>query len=199
MMIGFAVDKMTSDKLLETPAPAHGASYTDKEPPPFGHQLLEYFSFDPGYINLNHGILFSITAHLAGDPEWGDVLGSYGSIPIPVSRACKAIGDEVEGNPDKFIRLTYEALWIRCRERIAKLLGAGIDECVLVPSATHGVNTVLWNIDWKKGDAIIKSMASITFPWGATEVFSSEHNIRCCRQHCKIHRRHQPRSYVGDD
>ena len=54
-MIGFVVtDKMTSDKLPETPAPA---SYIDKQPPPFGHQLLEYFHFDPGYINLNIGSL----------------------------------------------------------------------------------------------------------------------------------------------
>ena len=57
MMIGFVADKMTSDKSLETPAPARSASYTDKRPPPFGHQLLEYFSFDPGYVNLNHGLL----------------------------------------------------------------------------------------------------------------------------------------------
>ena len=33
------------------------ASYADKQPPPFGHQLLEYFQFDPGYINLNNGLL----------------------------------------------------------------------------------------------------------------------------------------------
>lgn len=55
--IGFVADKMTSDKLPETPAPASGASYTGKQPPPFGHQLLEYFHFDPGYINLNNGSL----------------------------------------------------------------------------------------------------------------------------------------------
>ena len=119
-----------------------------------------------------------ITTHLADDPEWDDIVGSYGSLPIPVSRACRAIGDEVEGNPDKFIRLTYEALWIKCRERIAKLIGAHVDECVLVPSATHGVNTVLRSIDWNEGDAIIKSTGFVTFPGGATEAFSSEHNLR---------------------
>ena len=58
------------------------------------------------------------------------------------------------------MRLTYAALWIRCRERVANLIGAGVDECVLVPNATHGVNTVLRNIDWKKGDVIVQSMAS---------------------------------------
>lgn len=57
MIEKFAADKMTSDKPLETPAAPHSASYTDKQPPPFGHQLLEYFSFDPGYVNLNNGSL----------------------------------------------------------------------------------------------------------------------------------------------
>jgi selenocysteine lyase/cysteine desulfurase len=78
-------------------------------------------------------------------------------MPIPVSEACQAIVNEIEANPDRFIRLNYEARWIRCRERIADFIGAEVDECVLVPNATHGINTVLRNIDWKKGDVIIKS------------------------------------------
>ena len=24
-------------------------------PPPFGHQLRQYFPFEPNYVNLNHG------------------------------------------------------------------------------------------------------------------------------------------------
>jgi len=102
---------------------------------------------------------FLIVAHLGDDPKWVDIPGSYGSIPIPVSQACKIIADEVEGNPDKFMRLTYEPLWNRCVERIANLIGADVDECVLVPNTSHGVDTVLRNIDWKKGDVIIKSTA----------------------------------------
>lgn len=97
-------------------------------------------------------------ARLTDGPDRGGISGSYGSVPVPVSEACKVIVDEVEANPDKFMRLTYEARWIRCRERIADLIGAEVDECVLVPNATHGINTVLWNIDWKKGDVIVKSM-----------------------------------------
>lgn len=46
---------MTSNKSLETPASVRVASYPDEEPPPFGHPLLEYFSFNPGYVNLNNG------------------------------------------------------------------------------------------------------------------------------------------------
>jgi len=56
-VIGFVADEMASDKLPKAPALARSASYTDKQPPPFGHQLLEYFHFDPGYINLNNGLL----------------------------------------------------------------------------------------------------------------------------------------------
>ena len=96
--------------------------------------------------------------NLAGDTKWYDILGSYGALPAPVSETCRAMADEVEANPDKFMRLTYEPLLARCRERTAKLLGAEVDECVLVPCTTHGVFTVLMNFDWKKGDVIIKSM-----------------------------------------
>jgi len=56
-MIEFAADKMTSDMSLETPPTAYSTSYADKQPPPFGHQLLEYFNFNPGYVNLNNGSL----------------------------------------------------------------------------------------------------------------------------------------------
>lgn len=55
------------------------------------------------------------------------------------------------------MRLKYNALWTNCRERVARLIGAHVDECVFVPNAIHGVNTVLRNIDWKKGDFILKS------------------------------------------
>ena len=82
--------------------------------------------------------------------RWG-VPGSYGSIPIPVIQACKAITDEVESNSDKFMRLKYEGLWTKCREKVARLIDARVDECAFVPNAIHGINTVLNNIKWRKG------------------------------------------------
>ena len=93
--------------------------------------------------------------------EWDDFLGSVGSPPGPVIDACKDLVDEIEANPDRFIRLTYDPRWIRCCERVADLIGAERDECVFVPSATHGVDTVLKNIDWKKGDVIIGSRTAV--------------------------------------
>ena len=47
---------MTIDKFSENAALAQGAPYTDKGLLPFGHQLLEHFSFAPGYVNLNSGL-----------------------------------------------------------------------------------------------------------------------------------------------
>ena len=90
----------------------------------------------------------------------GEILGSYGSVPSPVMQACKAIADEIEANPDLFMRLKYGELLTKCRKRIARLLGAGVEECVLVPNAIHGINTVLRNLSWKRGDIIIKSCGS---------------------------------------
>jgi len=94
----------------------------------------------------------------------GLLSGSYGSVPAPVSEACKVITDEIEANSDKLMRLAYEPRSTRCRERIANLIGAETDECVLVPNATHGVETVLRNISWKEGDIIIKRRAVISSP-----------------------------------
>lgn len=47
--------KMAIDKLLGAVTPTLNVSYANTQPPPFGHQLLDYFSFDPGYVNLNNG------------------------------------------------------------------------------------------------------------------------------------------------
>ena len=88
------------------------------------HQLLNYFSFDPG---------------------------SYGSISIPVIQACKAITDEVESNSDKFSRHLVQSPPYFNRMKVARLIDARVDECVFVLNAIHGINTVLNNIKWRKG------------------------------------------------
>ncbi|KAF7347351.1 PLP-dependent transferase [Mycena venus] len=110
-------------------------SWRDKKPPKFGHAMLEYFPFDPAYINLNHG--------------------SYGSLPRPVMEACKVMDSEAESNPDRWNRFTYIPRLTNVRERIASLIGAKAEECVLVPNASHGISTVLRNIEWQKDDIIV--------------------------------------------
>ncbi|GBE88395.1 Hercynylcysteine sulfoxide lyase [Sparassis crispa] len=105
------------------------------EPPPFGHALKHFWAFDAGYVNLNHG--------------------SYGSQPLPVIFASTKITMLAERNPDKFHRVTYMPMLKEARGRVANLIGAELDEVVLVPNATHGINTVLRNFEWKESDVML--------------------------------------------
>ncbi|KAF7337729.1 Arginase/deacetylase [Mycena sanguinolenta] len=70
-------------------------SWRDKKPPQFGHAMLEYFAFDPGYLNLNN-----------------------------VVEACRAMDVEAETNPDRWMRFTYSPRLTDVRRRIATLIGA---------------------------------------------------------------------------
>lgn len=71
--------------------------------------------------------------------------------------ACEKLSYEVEANPDRYMRITYTPLLNAVRARLAELVGAETDECVMVTNATHGVNTVLRNLEWKEGDVIVGS------------------------------------------
>ncbi|KAF8075269.1 pyridoxal phosphate-dependent transferase [Lyophyllum atratum] len=107
-----------------------------KQPPPsLGHDVLKYFAFDPTYLNLN--------------------AGSYGATPLPVLAAINKLTLEIEGKPDLFHRLTYQPRLIDVRRRLAQLIGADVDEVVLVPNASMGINTIMRNFEWEKGDTII--------------------------------------------
>ncbi|ORY28005.1 pyridoxal phosphate-dependent transferase [Naematelia encephala] len=103
--------------------------------PEFGHGMLKYWKFAPGYVNMNHG--------------------SYGSPPRPVIEAMHKLSDQIESNPDLFMRRSYFSLLEDVRERTAKLIGARTDEVVIVPNATHGINTIATNIKWVEGDVIL--------------------------------------------
>ena len=49
-----------------------------------------------------------------------------------------------------------------CREAIAKLVGAEADELVLVPNATHALNVVLRNFEWRDRDVLIGGQYDIS-------------------------------------
>ncbi|PCH42560.1 PLP-dependent transferase [Wolfiporia cocos MD-104 SS10] len=105
------------------------------KPPPFGHAIKPYWAFDPAYINLNHG--------------------SYGSAPLPVLFKCAELSTLSERNPDLFHRISYIPLLKDARKRVADVIGADHDEVVLVPNATHAINTVLRNLEWREGDVLM--------------------------------------------
>ncbi|KAL1740045.1 pyridoxal phosphate-dependent transferase [Schizophyllum fasciatum] len=104
-------------------------------PPPFGHALAEYFLTRSDYINLNHG--------------------SYGSCPKPVLEWAFDADREIEGNPDQFMRIDCAPLLAKVRAQLAEYIGVKPSEVVLVPNASHGLNTVLWNLEWAAEDTIV--------------------------------------------
>lgn len=53
------------------------------------------------------------------------------------------------------MRRTYQPILESVRARVANLIGAETDECVIVPNASHGINEVLRNFIWQPGDVLI--------------------------------------------
>jgi selenocysteine lyase/cysteine desulfurase len=83
------------------------------------------------------------------------MIGSYGTIPRPVSIAKEKLRVQIEGNPDRFMKRDWLPLLNDVREKSAGIIGAKAEECVIVPNTTHGVNTILHNIKWTAGDRIV--------------------------------------------
>lgn len=81
---------------------------------------------------------------------------------MPVRVACDKLSARVEANPDRFMRIDCIHHWNEARTRVAKLIGAETDECVLVNNTSHGITTVLRNFEWNEGDIIIGGRSRIT-------------------------------------
>ncbi|GJE88634.1 PLP-dependent transferase [Phanerochaete sordida] len=113
-----------------------GSTYDPSaKPPPFGRALRKFWGFEETYVNVNHG--------------------SYGSLPLPVLAQCNRLSLLAEANPDRFHRSTYMPMLADARKQIAELVGAEHDEIVIVPNTTHGLNTILRNIEWRTGDIVL--------------------------------------------
>ncbi|EPS33714.1 hypothetical protein PDE_08676 [Penicillium oxalicum 114-2] len=101
----------------------------------FGKPMLQHWLFDPSYKPLNHG--------------------SFGAHPAPVRDAHRSFLDLAERQPDPYIRVQHYELLEEARHELAKLLNAAKDECVFVKNATTGVATVLYNLNFQPGEAVI--------------------------------------------
>ena len=101
----------------------------------FGHSVRSEFLFAPTYTNLNHG--------------------SYGTYPTTISKHLHHLQSLTEARPDKFIRGESFIGLNSSRSAVATLLNCPLDTVVFIPNATTGVNLVLRNIKWEKGDTII--------------------------------------------
>ncbi|GAA5995345.1 hypothetical protein JCM5350_003959 [Sporobolomyces pararoseus] len=104
----------------------------------FGREVRErYWGFEKGWTNLNHG--------------------SYGAAPLPVVSSFLSIRNEVDQAPDRYMRITYEPELIKLRTQLSQLVDCDLDDLVIVPSATMGVNCALQSMtnEWKKRDKLL--------------------------------------------
>ncbi|KAH0581811.1 hypothetical protein H2248_011491 [Termitomyces sp. 'cryptogamus'] len=101
----------------------------------YGHDMLALFGLDPDFLHLNHG--------------------SFGALPNVVREAYNAISQEVERNPDLFIRRCLGQRMREVRRRLAAHLKAHEDECVLIPNVTHGINLILRSLPWSSGQDVL--------------------------------------------
>lgn len=69
--------------------------------------------------------------------------------------AHRAFLDLADVRPDPYIRKTHTQLLDEARTEVAKLLKAAKNECVFVKNATTGVATVLYNLNFQEGEALI--------------------------------------------
>ena len=131
--------------------------------PGFGYALRKSFAFDPGFTPLNHGAPLRLRRRHSLSRYHAPFVGGFGATPRPVIEASNELTLRLEANPDAFIWLQYDAKLNEVRKKLAKIINADVDECVLVPNVCNGVNTVLRNFEWKKEDVIIISPWSIVF------------------------------------
>jgi selenocysteine lyase/cysteine desulfurase len=63
--------------------------------------------------------------------------------------------DIADGRPDPYIRTHHAEHLEKARAAVAEVLNAPKDECVFVKNATTGVATVLYNLNFQSGEALI--------------------------------------------
>jgi isopenicillin-N epimerase len=103
--------------------------------PEFGRALRRKFRLESGVDFLNHG--------------------SFGAAPVEVLDAAARWREQMEANPDHFLRdVLPDALRNAARD-LGRLIGADGDDLVFVDNATTAINAVLRSLDFKPGDEIL--------------------------------------------
>ncbi len=93
------------------------------------------WSLDPSVTFLNHG--------------------SFGACPRDVLAFQRALQDEMEREPVRFLARELEPRIDRARERVAALVGAQPEDLAFVRNATEGVNAVLRSLSLSPGDELL--------------------------------------------
>lgn len=81
--------------------------------------------------------------------------GSFGSCPLAVLDHQTELRRRLEREPITFFVRDLEGLLDEARGALAAFVGAEMDDLVLVPNATSGVNAVLRSLEFKPGDELL--------------------------------------------
>lgn len=81
--------------------------------------------------------------------------GSFGSCPLAVLEYQTELRRRLEREPITFFVRALEGLLDEARNTLAAFVGADVDDLVLVPNATSGVNAVLRSLEFKPGDELL--------------------------------------------
>jgi isopenicillin-N epimerase len=81
--------------------------------------------------------------------------GSFGACPVPVLEAQRALIDELEAEPIRFLWATFEERLDAARLEVSVFLNADPEGLVFVPNATTGVSTVLRSLRFEPGDELL--------------------------------------------
>ncbi|MCP6758774.1 MAG: aminotransferase class V-fold PLP-dependent enzyme [Fischerella sp. CENA71] len=93
------------------------------------------WSLDPKITFLNHG--------------------SFGACPIAVLLFQQQLRSQLEQEPLRFFTREWEPLLDGAKSKLAKFVGADVEDLVFVPNATTGVNAVLRSLTFHPGDEIL--------------------------------------------
>ena len=103
--------------------------------PEFGHALRKQFRLENGVDFLNHG--------------------SFGAAPLEVLEAASRWRDQMEANPDHFLRDVLPGALREAARELGGFIGARGEDLAFVENATSAINAVLRSLDFKPGDEIL--------------------------------------------
>lgn len=101
----------------------------------FGRVQRQKFRLEPGVDFLNHG--------------------SFGTAPLEVLDAAAHWRDQMEANPDHFLRDVLPSALRNAARDLGHFLHADGNDLAFVENATSAVNAVLRSLDFKPGDEIL--------------------------------------------
>lgn len=81
--------------------------------------------------------------------------GSFGATPRVVLERQRALRDQLEREPVRFMARELEPLLDESRRRVAEFVGADPRDLVFVTNATTGVNAVLRSLEFEPGDELV--------------------------------------------